>query len=143
MKMSQRAEYATRAILDLALNSSAKHGCQSQEVARRTDVPKKFLDAILLDMRKAGLVASKRGRDGGHWLARDPSRLSVTSVLEAIDGPLSVTEATGRPARTPAEACLGLLWRKVDNAIRDVLDEVTIEALRQQATTDCTLDFNI
>ncbi len=90
MRISQRAQYAVRAALDLAVQGPSPRGIRSAEVARRTRVPEKFLEAILRDLREAGLVASKRGPDGGHRLAVSPSRVTVMAVVEAIDGPFAI-----------------------------------------------------
>ena len=143
MRISQRAEYAVKAVLDLAVHAPNGRGVRSSEVARRTGVPEKFLEAILRDLREAGLVASKRGPDGGHWLARDPSRVTVSAILEAIDGPLSAVRAKRRGPVTPEEVCVHSLWGRVEVAVQDVLGTVTLDDLRQQASAPGALDFSI
>ncbi len=143
MKISQKAEYAIRALLDLALHAVSNGGVRSSEIARRTGVPEKFLEAILLDLRKAGFVSSKRGPDGGHWLARDPSRVTVGAILEAIDGSLGVARPKARRRATPADICLGALWGRVEAAVRAVVDGVTLDDLRRQADTRGVVDFSI
>jgi Rrf2 family protein len=142
VRISQKAEYAVKAVLDLTLNAPKTSGVHSSEVARRAQVPKKFLDAILLDLRKSGFVSSKRGPDGGHWLARDPARITIGAILEAIDGPLVVAAKPGRRA-TPADACLEALWERVEGAVRSVVDEVTLDDLRHQADALGAVDFSI
>jgi Rrf2 family protein len=143
MRISQKAEYAVRAVLDLALFAPANSGVRSADVARRTGVPEKFLDAIMLDMRKKGLVSSKRGPDGGHWLARDPSRLTVGAILEAIDGPLFVPVEDARRGASAADVSLRALWGKVATSVHAVVDAVTIEDLRRQAAPQSGVDFAI
>jgi len=143
MRVSQKAEYAVRAILDLALHAPPNRGVRSQEIARRTGVPKKFLEAILLHLRNGGLVSSKRGPDGGHWLARDPARVTVGAVLVAIDGPLADASRNARRSSSTADLCVEALWGKVAAAVQGVVDAVTIEDLRRQADARGTVDFSI
>jgi Rrf2 family transcriptional regulator, cysteine metabolism repressor len=140
MRISRRAEYAVRAVLDLALHARPGLGIRSADIARRTSVPEKFLEAILLELRKAGLVSSRRGPDGGHRLARDPPQLTVRAILEAIDGPLAARDPH---ATTPAEACLQSLWREVEAATQAVLESVTIEDLRRRSAPGDGVDFSI
>jgi Rrf2 family protein len=143
MRISRKAEHAVRALLDLAVHAPPAGGVRASQIARRTGVPKNFLDAILLDLRKAGLLSSKRGRDGGHWLARDPSRVTVRAVVEAIDGSLSPARQKARRSETPADACLRALWGRADQAVNDVLEDATLDDLRRQAGAQGALDFSI
>ncbi len=136
MKISQRAQYAVRATLDLAVQGPSPRGIRSAEVARRTGVPEKFLEAILRDLRAAGLVASKRGPDGGHRLAVSPSLITVMAVVEAIDGPFG-------SVASPDDTCVSSLWKRVTTAVRDALGAVTFEDLRREAVAPGPADFNI
>src|SRR5512137_778241 len=106
MHISKKAEYALRAVLELALHAPADRGMRSNEIFRATGLPPKFLETTLNELRRAGLITSRRGPDGGHWLARDPAKLSVGSVLEAIDGPLTLPTTAGRHRTAPADQCL-------------------------------------
>jgi len=142
MKITRRAEHAVQAVLDLALHTPRGRGSRSIEIARRTGVPEKFLDVILLELRKAGLIASKRGPDGGHWLARDPSRLAVGTILVAIVGAASIAAQPARKAASPAEACVQELWASVAAAVRGVTDKTTVEDLRRRAERQI-LDYSI
>lgn len=143
MKISQKAEYAIMAVLDLALHAPPNSGVPSAEVARRTGVPEKFLEAILLDLRKTGFVSSKRGPNGGHRLACDPSRLTVGAILEAIDGPLLPPSRDARRNTTPAETCMQTLIGRVAAAVHGVVNTVTIEELRRQVEPESSVDFII
>jgi Rrf2 family protein len=142
MRISLKAQYAVRALLDLALHVPPNRGVRSAEIAGRTGVPEKFLEAILRDLREAELVMSKRGPDGGHWLARDPSSITVSVILEAIDGPLS-TSASARRRAVPEETCLRSLWGRVEGAAQEVLTAVTLDDLSRQAGAAEALDFTI
>jgi len=143
MRISRKAEHAVRALLDLALHAPPGRGVRSSEIARRTAVPENFLDAILLDLRKSGLVSSKRGPDGGHWLARDPSRVTVRAIVEAIDGSLSPPRQKKRRAETLADVCLRQLWERAEQAVSSVLQDTTLDHLRRQADSQGAPDFSI
>ncbi len=143
MRISQRAQYAVRAALDLTVQEPSLRGIRSAEIARRARVPEKFLEAILRDLREAGFVASKRGPVGGHRLAADPSQVTVLAVVEAIDGPLA-TVATGPPSVvSPEDSCTRALWGRVETAVRDTLGAVTLDDLRREAFAPGIADYNI
>ena len=89
MRVSTRGDYACRALLSLAL-----HGGQTptsvREIAERTGLPQPYLEQILLALKGAGLVRSKRGVGGGYVLAREPEELTLAQVISAVDGPIAV-----------------------------------------------------
>jgi Rrf2 family protein len=143
MRVSKKAEYALRAVLELALHEPSAAALRSTEIARSTGLPLKFLETVLGEVREAGLIRSKRGPDGGHWLARDPSRVTVGAVLESIDGPLSLAARASRERQSPADLSLRRLWLRLDEAIREVVDHVTLEDLRREAETRGAVDFAI
>ncbi len=140
MKISQRAQYAVQASLDLAVQTATQRVVRSADVARRTRVPEKFLEAILRDLREAGLVASKRGPDGGHRLAAEPAQVTVMAVVEAIDGPFPIGPS---PGAGPEAACVHALWKRVESAIRETLEQVTLDDLRREAGAPGPVDYNI
>ena len=142
MKITRRAEHAVRAVLDLALHPSRDGGSRSLEIASRTGVPEKFLDVVLLDLKRAGIVASKRGPDGGHWLASDPAKLTVGTILTAIDGSASIAATPERSAGGPAAVCVEGLWASISEAVRGVTDQITVEDLRRQAAEQVS-DYSI
>src|SRR5512140_2747807 len=143
MRISRKAEYAVSAMLDLTLHAPAHRGSRSSDVARRTGVPEKFLEAVLRDLREAGLVSSKRGPEGGHRLALDPAKITMSAVLEAVDGPLSPVSAKRVVVESSAEGCVRALWKSVDDAVCNILQSVTLEDLRRQAGRSDALDFTI
>ena len=143
MKISRRAEYAVRAVLDLALHDPARGGARASEIAARTAVPEQFLKTILRELREAGVIGSKRGPDGGQWLAVEPSQLTVGAVLLAIDGPLTAGAGADAMDLTPADASLVRLWQRVEGAAAEVLGSVTFEDLRREAGHRDPVDFAI
>jgi Rrf2 family protein len=126
MQISARGEYAVRAALGLA----AAHPVtvSSHALASEQDLPHKFLEAIMADLRRAGLVRSVRGADGGYQLARSPAEISIGSVLRAVDGPLAAVRGR-RPEETAyggSATHLAELWVALRAAVRGVLDEVSL-----------------
>jgi Rrf2 family protein len=143
MRISRRAEYAVRAVLDLVLHPPAQGGVRASEIAARTRVPEQFLKTILRELREAGVIGSKRGPDGGQWLAVEPGRLTVGAVLLAIDGPSAPGAGASALDVTPAEASLVRLWQRVEGAAEEVLRSVTFEDLRREAGHHDPVDFVI
>src|SRR5215469_13111524 len=86
MRLSARADYALRASIELA--ASREGHVTSDQLAKAQQIPAKFLEAILTQLRRAGLVRSQRGPDGGFWLARPADEISLADIIRAIDGPL-------------------------------------------------------
>jgi Rrf2 family protein len=126
MQISARAEYAVRALLALA--ASDLESATAQALADWQTLPRKFLEAILSDLRRAGLVRSQRGAEGGYRLARTADQITIGDVLRAVDGPLAgVRGARPETAEyTGAAEHLPTVWVAVRAAVRSVLDEVTL-----------------
>jgi Rrf2 family protein len=126
MQISARAEYATRALLALA--ASEVDSATAQALADAQALPRKFLEAILSDLRRAGLVKSQRGADGGYRLARPATEITVGDILRAVDGPLAGVRGE-RPETAAYEGAaehLQTVWVALRAAVRNVLDEVSI-----------------
>lgn len=115
-----------RALLSLVAN--AEQTVTAQELADDQELPRKFLEAILSDLRRAGLIRSQRGADGGYRLARLAGDISVGDVLRAVDGPLAGVRG-GRPEQATYEGAaehLQAVWVALRAAVRNVLDEVSL-----------------
>ncbi len=125
-----KSEYALRAMLELA-EAHGKRPLQSGEIAARRRIPESYLEQILTVLRKAGLVVSVRGPQGGHALALAPSRITARDVVEALEGPLLVTEnGTGHDGDPyGSESSLRELWSDVRSAIESALGRVSLEDL--------------
>jgi Rrf2 family protein len=127
--ISARTDYALRALLALAATDSAT--VTGQLLAVQQQLPLKFLEAILADLRRAGLVRTRRGPIGGYTLARPAELITVGEVVRAVDGPLAVVRGE-RPEQAVYEGAaehLQTLWVALRAAVRDVLDEVTLAQL--------------
>ncbi len=110
MQISARADYAVRAMVALAADGET---VKAESLADEQGLPRKFLEAILADLRRSGLVASQRGPDGGHRLARAADEISVADIMRAVDGPLAAVRGK-RPEDSSYEG--------VDQAAADGLD---------------------
>src|SRR4051795_8690287 len=91
MRVSAKADYALRALIEMAARADGDHGgrpVSAEELGRLQDIPHNFLQAILADLRKAGVVHAQRGQSGGWRLAKDAESVSVADVIRAVDGPL-------------------------------------------------------
>lgn len=123
------------AAVDLAMQTGAAP-IQAKSIARRQGIPARFLEQVLHAMKKAGLVSSQRGAQGGYVLSKKPSDLSVAEILEALDGPfLSVAGLNGQNSLrrgAKADLLLGNIWDRVYAAERHVLEAITVEELAEQ-----------
>lgn len=129
-----KAKYALRALSALAQADGAR--LQARTLAERSGTPEKFLEAILVELRDAGLVDSRRGPSGGHALAKPAARIMLGDVIRVIDGPLapvrcaSVTAYKACPECPDPDACgLRAVMREARDALSRVLDGVSVDAL--------------
>ena len=129
MKISKKGEYAIRALINLAL-SYGKGVTSIQDIAKSEDIPVKFLEQILLGLKHAGFLQSKRGKSGGYFLSKLPDAITLGEIIRLIDGPLaplaciSVTEQV----QCSKESTCGLRSVMVDvkSAITEILDHITL-----------------
>lgn len=129
MHISARTDYALRALLALAAADSAT--ATGQQLAAEQHLPLKFLEAILADLRRAGVLRTRRGPVGGYALARPAELITVGEVVRAVDGPLAVIRGE-RPEQARYDGAaehLQTLWIALRAALRIVLDEVTLAEL--------------
>ena len=135
MRVSAKGEYAITALLDLALHD--KEGLQPiQEIAARQGIPQRYLEQVLLQCKRAGLLESRRGSSGGYRLSSPTDQVTVGAVLRAVEGSLVGAEPARRGARhahgdRPGD--LSDLWREISDAVSAVVDHVTLEDLRRRA----------
>ncbi len=136
MDISARVDYAVRAMLMLAEAEVDELGPLSVErLATRQDLPRKFLEAIVADLRRGGLVVSRRGSLGGYALSRPAREITVGDIFRAVDGPLAEVRGL-RPDETAYSGVaqhLPSLWVAVRASLRDVLDGTSLDALRTGA----------
>jgi Rrf2 family protein len=126
VQISAKTDYAVRALLGLA--SHAPELVKVDVLVREQELPRKFVEAILSELRRAGLVRTQRGAEGGYGLARPAEQITVGAVLRAVDGPLAEVRGL-RPNETSYHGVaehLPQVWVAVRASLRKVLDETTL-----------------
>ena len=133
MRVSAKADYALRALIELA---SRKDGSpvSAEELGRLQEIPHGFLQAILADLRRAGVVMSQRGQSGGWRMAREPDDVSVADVIRAVDGPLVSVYGLRPEAVSYNESAevLQHVWIAARSSLREVCEQVTIQSLAER-----------
>ncbi|GAB2781949.1 RrF2 family transcriptional regulator [Streptomyces chlorus] len=127
MRISARADYAVRAALQLAA-SRDDVPLKTEAIADAQDIPHKFLEGILNDMRRGGLVLSRRGGNGGYRLARPAESISIADVIRVVDGPLVSVRGVRPPDLSysgPAQSLLPL-WIALRSNVREILEGVSL-----------------
>ncbi len=128
MRISAKAEYAVRAALELAAAVDDGAPMKAEAISRAQEIPAKFLESILLDLRRADLVRSQRGAVGGYWLATEPDEVSIADVIRAVDGPLAYVRGE-RPEHVEysgASEHLSGIWIALRASLRIVLEETSL-----------------
>ena len=134
MRITYKGDYALKALLDLALHY--EQGLSTiNDVAKRIDAPVKFLEQVLLDLKKGGFVESRRGNVGGYRLAKDPAAITLGQVVRFIDGPIEPIACVEKSYSN----CVDLnkcvfreIWHKVARATSDIIDKVNFADLASQ-----------
>jgi Rrf2 family protein len=124
MRISAKADYAIRALVELAAAGARPLACEG--IAATQDIPYRFLKAVMRDLRRAGLVRSQRGCEGGYWLGRDASAISLADVVGAVDGDLLTVHGEDP---TGASHTISVVWRAIRARTEEILVGVTIADL--------------
>ena len=127
MRVSAKSDYALRALIEMAGRTDGAP-VSAEELGRLQEIPHGFLQAILADLRRSGVVVSQRGQSGGWRLNRAPEEISVADVIRAVDGPL-VSVYGLRPeavSYNQSAAVLQHVWIAARRSLRDVFEEVTL-----------------
>ncbi|GAB3278918.1 RrF2 family transcriptional regulator [Parasphingorhabdus pacifica] len=130
MRISTKVDYAIRALVEIGQLEPGRIA-KAEDVANTQHIPRNFLLAVLADLRKAGIVKSRRGQAGGWVLGKEPASISVADVIRATDGPLVSVHGL-RPEEVdyePSVAVLQRVWIAVRSSLREVLEEVTVADL--------------
>jgi Rrf2 family protein len=129
VRVSAKADYAIRAAVELA--AAGDGPTKGERIAQAQEIPPNFLENILLDLKNAGIVGSRRGAEGGYWLARPASEVSLADVIRAVDGPLANVRGvrSEQVSYTGNAAPLRDVWVAVRASLRGVLENVTLENL--------------
>lgn len=129
MQVSAKADYALRAVTELARAAVAEEGpVKGERISASQDIPRKFLENILLDLKHSGIVRTQRGASGGYWLALPPEEITLARVIRAVEGPLANVRGEWPESveYTGSAQPLRLVWIALRANMRAVLDTVTL-----------------
>lgn len=137
MRVSSKGDYACRALLSLTLHASDAGPTSVRDIAERTAIPQPYLEQILLSLKGAGLVRSKRGVGGGYVLARPPEEIRLSEILAAVDGPISLGDF-GEPHQDGScdhegQCVLYAIWKLAGEHMRQLLHGFTLAEVAQVA----------
>ncbi len=144
MRISMRADYGARAVMDLA----QRYGSgltQSAEIAARQRIPESYLEQLLAALRKAGIVRSVRGPGGGHELARPPAEISLGDVLDVLEGVQTPSTCLDDGRCTVSDSCVLVdVWRELTESYQRIVHNLTLdELLRRQAEREARTMYYI
>jgi Rrf2 family protein len=127
VRVSAKADYAVRAMIEL-VDGAEDAPLKGEVVSQSQDIPVRFLENILSELRHAGLVHSRRGTDGGYWLAKPPDAITIADIIRAADGPLATVRGEPADELDYAEDAKPLqeVWIALRANIREVLETVTL-----------------
>ncbi len=132
--LSNKAKYGLKALMYLA--NHADINVQISHIAESENIPRKFLESILLDLKKQGYVNSKTGKNGGYWLIKPPKEIIIANVIRFLDGPLAPVRCASLTAYVACTDCndvegckIRWLMKDVRDAISNILDHKTLEDL--------------
>src|SRR5262245_44181338 len=151
--LSKKAKYGIRALLYLA-ERRCRGPVLIKDIAQAERIPRKFLEAILVDLKSGGLLRSRAGRSGGYELLRLPKEVNLGQVIRLMDGPLAPTSCVSQMAYAPCEDCpdertcvIRLVMKEVRDATARILEQTTLEQMMAQKdrfrNADASLDFHI
>ena len=140
MKITYKGDYALKAVLDLALHYGEEEELiTARDLAERIDAPVKFFEQVLTELKKGGIVKSKRGNEGGYLLSKAPSQITIGDVVRIIDGPIEPISCV----KECYTECVNMdgcvfrnIWQRVYKATTDIIDHITFEDLVSQVNSN-------
>ncbi|MGQ0825317.1 MAG: RrF2 family transcriptional regulator [Actinomycetota bacterium] len=131
MRITAKADYAVRAAAELAAAEGAGAPLKGEQIARAQQIPQNFLENILTELRRAGIVRTRRGADGGYQLARPAKDVTIADVLRAVEGPLAAVQGVAPQELHYSGAAEHLpeVWVALRASLRGVLEKVTLDDL--------------
>ncbi|MDO4519679.1 MAG: RrF2 family transcriptional regulator [Eubacteriales bacterium] len=145
MKLSTRARYGLRAVIDLGLNSESE-AVSLQSIANRQMISVSYLEQLMALLKKAGIVTSSRGANGGYKLAKSPDEISVGSVLTVLEGGLDAASCPGSldsaHCEGPGHCVAKLVWEKINESINNTVNSMMLgDLIRQSRDGNKTVDI--
>ena len=130
--ISQKCQYAIRTMFELARRAGSPAPVQAKDIAAAQAIPLRFLKVILGQLRNAGLVSARRGRDGGYTLARPPAAITVGELIRVVQGPLLMVDCPpggDRDCALAGRCVFRDMWRRAETAVDAVFDGTTLKTL--------------
>ena len=130
MKLSTKARYGTRALLNIACRQG-KGPVLLKDVALQEQIPEQYLEQVMAPLRIAGLLKTLRGTGGGFVLGKSPSEVNLNDVVQILEGSLSLVDCVEKPEACPRSGCCVArdLWQEMGNAMKGVLESITLQDL--------------
>ena len=141
MKLSTRARYGTRALLDLALHRGEKP-VQLRDIAQRQQISTQYLEHLISPLLAAGILRITRGARGGIWLARDPIEVRLIEVIQLLEDSIAPVDCLNDPDTCPrSDACVTRdVWGELNKAMTEVLEATTLQDLVERQTSKETVE---
>lgn len=133
MKVSTKGRYGLRLMVDLATNNTSAP-TSLKEIARRQNISDKYLEQIVTQLNRAGLVKSIRGAQGGYILTKSPEEITVGDVLNAVEGSLRIVDCVDNKdyCDKSSSCATSYVWSQINSAISDVIDNITLKDLAKR-----------
>ena len=141
MKITYKGDYALKAVLELALHYGNGDVVTIHDMARQLDIPIKFLEQVLLDLKRGGYLAARRGKVGGYYLAKSPAAIKVGDIIRPIDGPIEPIACTKKEYSGCGDmykCVFRSIWQDVAKATSNIIDSITFENLANRILSQST-----
>ena len=144
MKLSTRTRYAVRAMIELARHELTRP-LQLKIIAERQEISVKYLEQLMAVLKSAGLIKSIRGSKGGYVLARAPNQIALSDILHCVEAPITTVECVEDSASCAraADCAAREIWRRVEQAIEQVLQSITLQDVADMALKTKQSDYQI
>ena len=133
--ITKKSKYAIKALIYLAKKKESNTPVLIEEISKEERIPKKFLEAILLDLRKAGYLGSKKGKGGGYYLIKNAEEINMAEVLRIFDGPIALIPCVAHKYYEPCEECLDEVTCPIREVFR-VIREQTVATLKENSFSE-------
>ena len=144
MKLSTRTRYAVRAMIELARHNLTRP-LQLKIIAERQEISVKYLEQLMAILKSAGLIKSVRGSKGGYVLARAPNQIALSDILHCVEGPIATVECVedSTSCARAADCAAREVWKRVEQAIEQVLQSITLKDVAEMASNTKQSDYQI
>jgi Rrf2 family protein len=132
VKISNKCHYACKAVLDIAIYGNKDNAVTVADITARQGVPLKYLEQIVILLKKARILASRRGQQGGYFLGHPPEQISIAHILSTIDGPLGSPSLADKKLRTSLDSPIEEVWSELSKLEQTMLERISIADLMKR-----------